>query len=148
MSDAWDGRPPGDAAKRDGWHWMQAGRNPEPAEWSHGRQLWRIAGSPLGYAPGDAAAAWRYIGPCLTPAEHAAAVKDAYKRGWNDREADFVAGAERTGMVVVEADAIAAAERRGMERAAGIADAAAKDWLGAPNWISDAIRAAAKEPAP
>ena len=79
MSDAWDGRPPGDAAQRDGWHWMQAGRDPKPAGWSAERQLWWLAESPLGYAPGDAAAAWEYLGPCLTPAEHAAAIRAAAK---------------------------------------------------------------------
>lgn len=30
--------------------------------------------------------------------------KAAYQRGWNDREADFLAGVERTGMVVVSAE--------------------------------------------
>jgi hypothetical protein len=56
------------------------------------------------------------------PLPHASALaraeKAAYQRGWNDRESDFLAGVERTGMTVVGPDALAAAEKRGMERAA------------------------------
>jgi hypothetical protein len=51
-----------------------------------------------------------------------AAIEAAYRRGWNDREADFMAGVNRTGMAVVTADAIAAARRDGMEQAAGMID--------------------------
>jgi hypothetical protein len=39
----------------------------------------------------------------------------AYKRGWGDRESDFFAGVERTGLVVVSPDALADAYRAGAE---------------------------------
>lgn len=41
--------------------------------------------------------------------------KVAYKRGWNDREEDFLAGVGRTGLAVVAPDAVADAYRAGAE---------------------------------
>jgi hypothetical protein len=39
----------------------------------------------------------------------------AYRRGWDDREADFFHGVERTGLAVVTPDALADAHRAGAE---------------------------------
>jgi hypothetical protein len=47
--------------------------------------------------------------------ELAARERAAYKRGWDDREGDFLAGVERTGLVVVSPDALADAYRAGAE---------------------------------
>jgi len=47
--------------------------------------------------------------------ELAAREKEAYKRGWEDREADFLAGLERTGLAVVSLNALADAYRAGAE---------------------------------
>jgi hypothetical protein len=47
--------------------------------------------------------------------EMAARERAAYKRGWEDREADFLAGVERTGLAVVAPDALADAYRAGAE---------------------------------
>jgi hypothetical protein len=41
--------------------------------------------------------------------------KAAYKRGWEDREGDFLVGVERTGLAVVSPDALADAYRAGAE---------------------------------
>ena len=75
----WSGRPPGKAATRDGWHWL-ARRDGAPGEVF----LWRpddgwlscFSRDGLGWMPASAVAVrgWRYLDPCLTPAEVAAAV--------------------------------------------------------------------------
>jgi hypothetical protein len=69
---------------------------------------------------------WRgYLGPCLAPAEVAAREQAAYQQGWGDREDDFIAGTERSGLIVMAPGELAAREaaaaeamRDGMEAAA------------------------------
>jgi hypothetical protein len=99
-------------ARRQRWSLFLRARR-ETAEWL-GKQLWA-----------------EYRGPCLTPDEVAAREKAAYKRGWDDRESDFCAGIERTGLAVVAPDALAAAYRAGAEamREACAENAEAYGWL-------------------
>lgn len=84
MSEAWDGRPPGEAAERDGWHQIEtpldAGR-PCVAWWQATGPLagsWRPCWSAGVYSADSAArCGWRYVGPCFTPAEVAAQIAAA-----------------------------------------------------------------------
>jgi len=143
MSEAWDGRPPGGAAERTGYHWLvpKAGaRFAWPVLWCRvgGDFQWLFQNKSeedaAAYAQHIADGSWTYGGPCPTPAEVAALV--------------------------------AAAERRGMERAARIADEAMRsqrrtqaefprqstEWCAASEaastarGIAAAIRAAMQEP--
>jgi len=81
-----------------------------------------------------------------------AAIKAAYKQGWNDREGDFLAGTARIG---IDDAAIQAAREEGMEAAAKIAQADERTYQGydgcnpaliVPRIIA-AIRAAKDQPA-
>ena len=62
--------------ERDGWHWVESAEGPVPALWA--RPLWRHCRdfwdqrSPEWMEEQQ----WRYIGPCLTPAEIDARVKE------------------------------------------------------------------------
>ncbi len=76
MTDAWDGRP--EHPERDGWHWVASttgGDAPMGFYWSAPRELWLI--NRYGNAAHLNHKAWRYIGPCLTPAEVAARIAEA-----------------------------------------------------------------------
>lgn len=72
----WDGLPPGEAATRDGWHWLRRkpGGMPEAWLWSddgEGNYRWLEDGD----GDPEGMARWfDYLGPCLLPAEVAAAV--------------------------------------------------------------------------
>jgi hypothetical protein len=64
--------------ERDGAHWIVRDGRIVPARWTAGNEAWRPADkcTPFaGYsAHGPTVARWRYLGPCLTPAEVAAAL--------------------------------------------------------------------------
>jgi len=69
VSETWDGRPPGDAAERDGWHWLDGdytGSWMQPAFWRHEYSDWMLAGR--GYST-DATGmrGFRYVAPCDPP---------------------------------------------------------------------------------
>jgi hypothetical protein len=71
MSDnGWPGEPGVPLnPERDGWHWVESAEGPVPALWA--RPLWRHCRdfwdqrSPEWMEEQQ----WRYLGPCLTPAE-------------------------------------------------------------------------------
>lgn len=78
--------------------------------------------------------------------------KQAYREGWNDREADFLAGVERTGLNVVSRETLieikAQARREGIEAAAAYMDTVARQsprW-GSPEEHAAAIRALLEDP--
>lgn len=72
MTDAWDGRPQN--PERDGWHWLRrVGESTRDAPWLWQESLW--CHGPDAFNPDDMIdMGWHYLGPCLTPAEVAAAV--------------------------------------------------------------------------
>lgn len=90
MSAVWNGKPPGDAAERDGsWHWLALGRDnnsAQPFVWTHNgwwinKTFWRHRDM----APCE----WRYIAPCPTPTEVqaiAAATAEAMEQAGRMRE--------------------------------------------------------------
>jgi hypothetical protein len=62
--------------ERDGWHWLDG----EPGKWIAADGIWYVYAVPLW----DETDKWRdvaYGGPCLTPAEHAAAIAAARAEG-------------------------------------------------------------------
>jgi hypothetical protein len=75
MTDTWDGRPQN--SERDGCHWLLGWNNtPFVAEWDAASADWSWAGGDESCV-GVVAAGWRYLGPCLTPAEVEARVAEA-----------------------------------------------------------------------
>lgn len=80
MTDAWNGVPQN--PERDGWHWVQHRENtPEVLYWSplHG---WNYEGD---WVRSDFIGLnYRYLGPCLTPAEVQAREAAAYRKGQED----------------------------------------------------------------
>lgn len=68
----WDGMPQN--PERDGWHWLQCNNEaPEANYWrALNREFHGLDGMAITANP-----AWRYLGPCLTPAEVTAMVEDA-----------------------------------------------------------------------
>lgn len=90
----WDGYP--QDRERDGWHWVLVYGEAQAAKWSSGGDLFGdfyLTGSEEPMAPVEVIpAGWRYLGPCLTPAEVAAKV-DAEREAcaaWHDaRAAEF-----------------------------------------------------------
>ena len=102
----WDGRPPGEAATRDGWHWLTAWnggegwetRMPWCAKWRADRQVWAEVepdecGEMLDREPAFMACGHHYLGPCLLPAEVAALVAAARREAleeaacWHEEQA-------------------------------------------------------------
>jgi hypothetical protein len=80
MTDAWDGRPQN--PEREGWHWVQHRDNaPEVLNWSPLRD-WHYEGDWV--YPGFIGQNYRYIGPCLTPAEIEARVAQARREALED----------------------------------------------------------------
>ena len=79
MTDAWDGRP--ENPERDGWHWVKALSSKETIAlfWTHVVAEWEYGDDWL--SSQQASRRYRYLGPCLTPAELAAREADAYQRG-------------------------------------------------------------------
>lgn len=64
----WDKRPPGDAATRDGWHWIGPLGGGAPAQWIAPEGMWRLFYSgPV--EPEALPDYWRYLGPCNPPKE-------------------------------------------------------------------------------
>lgn len=90
MTDAWNGRPAN--PERDGWHWMLMAAwplaKPTIRYWYSGDQDWSD-----GVGSAQPVATWRYLGPCLTPAEVAAREQAAWRAGrdaaaaWHDERA-------------------------------------------------------------
>ena len=78
MASDWNGLP--ENPERDGWHWISTLPQLPPSPWR-----WSVAdGVGDWFAPGSrwcsplgAVACHTYLGPCLTPADHAAAVEAA-----------------------------------------------------------------------
>lgn len=70
---------------RDGWHWLMIGpgvSNPFPVLWYASGDIWEVGED--GYVDAaDISTRWRYLGPCLTPAEVAAEKAAAFKR-WQE----------------------------------------------------------------
>ena len=89
--------------ERDGWHWV--GGTVQPSGWDADCQEW-LSASGGWIKPADLAH-HRYIGPCLTPTEHAAALADARAQAFeeaareceaaqDDRERDAALEARRS----------------------------------------------------
>lgn len=59
--------------EQDGWHWVQShfGDDPECKFWLTAEPWWNMGG-PSWAGPDWVASKFRYLGPCLTPTEHAA----------------------------------------------------------------------------
>jgi len=77
--------------ERDGWHWlMDSNQDPYLLNWSAITQRW---GDYPGTSPEDLhTVIGGYCAPCLTPAEHAAALAAEYRRGqeeMRERAADI-----------------------------------------------------------
>lgn len=71
-SDQWDGLP--ENPEMDGWHWLQDSRDfPIPARWVAELHGWADSGihSPQGIIE----LGFHYLGPCITPADLAAAIQ-------------------------------------------------------------------------
>ncbi len=116
--------------ERSGWHWLKHPEDlrPFPSAWNA-----ELAGWPSGalHSPqGLVDLGFAYLGPCLTPAEVAAAVqaeRDEIARDFDDARV-MVAGTEvarsirARGPADALAEALAQARREGMEEAARIAD--------------------------
>lgn len=76
MTETWDGYP--ENPERDGWHWLASSEGPVPALWArpawrHCRDFWIPQAEPEWMVRQG----WRYLGPCLTPAEVYDLVSDA-----------------------------------------------------------------------
>jgi hypothetical protein len=91
--------------EQDGLHYITDG----VALWDAWRQRWSLlCRARQETAEWLAQQPWaEYRGPCPTPNELAARERAAYKRGWQDRESDFLAGVERTGLVAMGPDTLA-----------------------------------------
>lgn len=144
MSEQWNGVPQN--PERDGWHWLLrlAGEKPGVWFWDADAQGWRPA-----LLAEDFVKHLTYLGPCLTPAEVAAAVQaecavlreacanivrqkaielanalcPTLAEEWHEASAKIHA-LPIPGIAALPIDrdaALAAAEARGMERAAAIA---------------------------
>jgi len=75
MSAPWDGRPANPDA--DGWHWLLVAHgigHPFPMLWAADGRMWDAGDAGWAHYE-DIATRWRYLGPCLTPADHAAAAQ-------------------------------------------------------------------------
>ena len=113
-SNGWPGKPGVPLnPERDGWHWCERDGGLEPRFWSSGQQLW--AGSRNSWiSPKMLLSLFGYAGPCLTPAEVDARVKQARR------------------------DALEEAARLVNQTAAVLSNPSAKDAL---NYAAAAIRA-------
>lgn len=105
--------------ERDGWHWVVAAdpnvsTETAPWWWSSGNQHWLPPVDVSGAAPlNPSRVQWRYLGPCLLPAEVAAQVAAAERRGIERAKAAAAEclhpSAERSAHMAVD-DAVAAIE--------------------------------------
>jgi hypothetical protein len=94
-TNGWPGKPGVPLnPERDGWHWCERDGGLEPRFWSSGQQLW--AGSRNSWiSPKMLLALFGYAGPCLTPAEVDARVKQARRDAleeaarWHDEQEKF-----------------------------------------------------------
>lgn len=80
MSKQWDGRP--ENPERDGWHFLR--HIHQPADDLPLVRLWEADGTEwpdYDYDLAGVAARYRYLGPCLTPAEVEARVAAAQREG-------------------------------------------------------------------
>lgn len=135
--------------ERDGWHWLMIGHgiaHPFPMLWCASGDMWEAGDD--GYVDAaDISTRWRYLGPCLTPAEVAAAVQaereacaDVAYHIYDDR---MTCGEEETAQGAYDAAvsiqargdtsaldaALAQARREGMEAAARIVESVS-EWQG------------------
>ncbi len=124
--------------ERDGWHWLHHKEDlrPIPAMWNAALAGWTCGTL---HSPGGIVdLGYTYLGPCILPSALAEREKEAYRRGWLDRESDFMAGVERTGMAVTDESALAERDERmreegrreAFEEAARIADKERGDFAG------------------
>lgn len=90
MTAPWGGKPPGDAAGVDGWWWLHEPNTDTltPEFWDAACNDWHGNGDT--WEIGDR----ELLGPCLTPAQHAAALADAEARGM-ERAAKQVSAMQR-----------------------------------------------------
>ena len=65
--------------ERDGWHWLETGRGKALACYWH-EQHWTTPVGDFALRP-ELVLDWRYLGPCLTPAEVAAREAAARREG-------------------------------------------------------------------
>lgn len=75
MTNPWNGRPPGDAAEQRGWHWLCSRHNEKAViavQWVPSSDAWEAGGGSLWTARMLGGSGWRYLGPCLPPADIAA----------------------------------------------------------------------------
>lgn len=86
----WNGLP--ENPERNGWHWLQNRKpncDPYPVLWSAGKGwVWQA----IAYFPApDTAFRYRYLGPCLTPAEVTALGEEVEEiaAAWEDRAVYF-----------------------------------------------------------
>lgn len=132
--------------ERDGWHWVAWDPTwPEPAFWDAADREW--SQSEVSNINTQHAA---YLGPCLTPAEVAAREQAAYQQGWGDREDDFIAGTERSGLIVIAPNDLAAREQAAAEAMRetcakwhderGLAAMPGTGGLARHQWLSECIR--------
>lgn len=85
----WDGRPPGEAADVDGWHWLRVRDSGEavPGSWNAMKGLWWWDG-----CEGNSVLAAReveYLGPCMLPEDVRTAVSLA-RRHAMEKVADWL----------------------------------------------------------
>lgn len=155
MANEWNGLP--ENPERNGWHWVKdPGQEAAPTLWTLRWGSWWLGDNERSAAY-LAQKGYRYLGPCLTPADLAARVEAERERCADeaeefDREECFTAGGPEQNVCSVIAAriralgptpaydaAIKAAEARGMERAAVWHDAEAKKagewraWGGPPD---------------
>ena len=70
--------------ERDGFHWLQhrIESTPQPVQWIAEIDAWA---SGAAYPPESVVElGWRYLGPCLLPAKHAARVAEAKREGMRE----------------------------------------------------------------
>jgi hypothetical protein len=117
MSEQWDGRPPN--PERDRWHWIESltTGNPMCAEWRADREGWNLYRSTSEHHAPNEMFSWRYLGPCLTPAEVAALTE------WRDEPPG---GISKGGVLYLSPERVAAqveaARRDEREACAAVAD--------------------------
>jgi hypothetical protein len=111
-------------SERDGWHWVLVAHgvgHPFPMLWAADGRMWD-AGDAGWVLAEDIAPRWRYLGPCLTPAEVAARVAaavDAYKTEWVEEPPGAI---QKHGIEFLSPELVAA--REAAARKAGLRKAA------------------------
>jgi hypothetical protein len=82
---------------QEGWHWVQRVDkgfvpNPRAILWTDDWTSWQFSWDAIGYSSEPEQKLgrdFRYLGPCLTPAEVDARVKEARREGWDEADAEI-----------------------------------------------------------